>query len=144
MSHEIRTPLNALVGVNYLMRRDGATPEQAARLEKIDGASRHLLSLINDILDPSKIEAEHVKIETTNFHRSAVLDALGSTLGKAARAFVAARWPDASAPVTAELCGQCRPIHAQGPGIAARCAAGSSRQRPEGRLLGAAFSGECR
>jgi signal transduction histidine kinase len=38
MSHEIRTPLNAIVGLNYLMRRDGVTPEQAARLDKIDGA----------------------------------------------------------------------------------------------------------
>jgi signal transduction histidine kinase/ActR/RegA family two-component response regulator len=86
MSHEIRTPLNAIVGLNYLMRRDGATPEQTARLEKIDSASQHLLSLINDILDLSKIEAGQVQFETTNFHLSAVLDAVGSIITETARA----------------------------------------------------------
>ena len=85
MSHEIRTPLNAIVGLNFLMRRDGATPEQMARLEKIDSASQHLLSLINDILDLSKIEAGQVKFESTNFHLSAVLDAVGSMISETAR-----------------------------------------------------------
>ncbi len=51
MSHEIRTPLNAIIGFNNLMQRDALSPEQADRLAKIDGASRHLLSLINEILD---------------------------------------------------------------------------------------------
>ncbi len=86
MSHEIRTPLNAIVGLNYLMRRDGVTPQQAARLDKIESASRHLLSLINDILDLSKIEAGQVRIETTHFHLSAVLDAVASIIGESARA----------------------------------------------------------
>ena len=86
MSHEIRTPMNAIVGLNYLMRRDGATPEQTTRLEKIDSASQHLLSLINDILDLSKIEAGQVQLETTNFHLSAVLDAVGSIIAESARA----------------------------------------------------------
>jgi len=86
MSHEIRTPLNAIVGLNYLMRCDGVTPEQAGRLDKIDGASQHLLSLINDILDLSKIEAGRVQLETSNFHLSAVLDAVGSIIAESARA----------------------------------------------------------
>ncbi len=86
MSHEIRTPLNAIVGLNYLMRRDGVTPEQSARLDKIDGASKHLLSLINDILDLSKIEAGRVQLETSNFHLSAVLDAVASIIAESARA----------------------------------------------------------
>jgi PAS domain S-box-containing protein len=86
MSHEIRTPLNAIVGLNYLMRRDGVTPEQAARLDKIDGASKHLLSLVNDILDLSKIEAGQIQIETSNFHLSAVLDAVASIIAESALA----------------------------------------------------------
>ncbi len=86
MSHEIRTPLNAIVGLNYLLRRDGVTPEQAARLDKIDGASKHLLSLINDILDLSKIEARQIQLEAANFHLSAVLDAVASIITESARA----------------------------------------------------------
>ena len=86
MSHEIRTPLNAIVGLNYLMRRDGVTPEQAARLDKIDGASKHLLSLINDVLDLSKIEAGRVQLETSDFHLSSVLDAVASIVAESAHA----------------------------------------------------------
>ncbi|OYU65991.1 MAG: hypothetical protein CFE45_44025, partial [Burkholderiales bacterium PBB5] len=86
MSHEIRTPLNAIVGLNYLMRREGVTPEQATRLDKIDSASKHLLSLINDILDLSKIEAGQVRLDTANFHLSAVLDAVASIIAESARA----------------------------------------------------------
>jgi PAS domain S-box-containing protein len=86
MSHEIRTPLNAIVGLNYLMRREGVTPEQAARLDKIDSASKHLLSLINDILDLSKIEAGQVRLDTSNFHLSAVLDTVASIIAESARA----------------------------------------------------------
>ena len=86
MSHEIRTPLNAIVGLNYLMRRDGVTPEQAARLDKIDSASKHLLSLINDVLDLSKVESGRVVLETDNFHLSSVLDAVASIIAESARA----------------------------------------------------------
>jgi PAS domain S-box-containing protein len=86
MSHEIRTPLNAIVGLNYLLRREGVTPQQALRLDKIDSAGQHLLSIINDILDLSKIEAGRVQIETTNFHLSAVLDAVQSIIAESARA----------------------------------------------------------
>jgi signal transduction histidine kinase/ActR/RegA family two-component response regulator len=86
MSHEIRTPLNAIVGLNYLLRREGVTPQQALRLDKIDSAGQHLLSIINDILDLSKIEAGRVQIETTNFHLSAVLDAVHSIIAESAHA----------------------------------------------------------
>ena len=86
MSHEIRTPLNAIVGLNYLMRREGVTAQQASRLDKIDGASRHLLSLINDILDLSKIEAGLLTLESANFHLSAVLDSVASIIAESARA----------------------------------------------------------
>jgi PAS domain S-box-containing protein len=65
MSHEIRTPLNAIVGLTHLLRNDGATPAQTDRLIKIDTASRHLLSIINAILDLAKIEAGKLELEST-------------------------------------------------------------------------------
>jgi PAS domain S-box-containing protein len=86
MSHEIRTPLNAIVGLNYLLRREGVTPQQALRLDKIDSAGQHLLSIVNDVLDLSKIEAGQVRIETTNFHLSSVLEAAQSIVAESARA----------------------------------------------------------
>ncbi|MFB9243034.1 PAS domain S-box protein [Massilia antarctica] len=86
MSHEIRTPMNAIIGLSHLMQRAGATPVQAARLDKIDSAGRHLLSIINDILDLSKIEADRVQLECTDFHLSAVLDNVASMIGEPARA----------------------------------------------------------
>ncbi len=57
MSHEIRTPFNAIIGMAQLMRRSGVSEEQEQRLGKIDSACQHLLSVINSILDLSKIEA---------------------------------------------------------------------------------------
>ncbi len=85
MSHEIRTPMNAIMGLNHLQRRAATTPEQAERLDKIDGAGRHLLSILNDILDLSKIEAGRLQLESTNFHLAAILDNVASIIGDAAR-----------------------------------------------------------
>jgi len=85
MSHEIRTPMNAIIGLTHLMQRAGATPEQADRLTKIDNASRHLLSIINDILDLSKIEASKLRLEDSDFNLSAVLDNVASIITPAAQ-----------------------------------------------------------
>ncbi len=85
MSHEIRTPMNAILGLAHLLRRDNATPAQDDRLNKIEGAGRHLLSIINDILDLSKIEAGRLQLESTDFHLSAILDNVASIIGQAAR-----------------------------------------------------------
>ncbi|MGZ8412786.1 MAG: sensor histidine kinase [Gemmatirosa sp.] len=65
MSHELRTPLNAIAGYAQLLElglRGPVTPEQRADLARIDRSQRHLLSLINDILNFAKIEAGHVDI----------------------------------------------------------------------------------
>ena len=86
MSHEIRTPLNAIIGLNYLIRRSGVTPGQSARLDKVESAGKHLLSLINNVLDLSKIEAGQVQLETSDFQLPAVLDAVGSIIGESAQA----------------------------------------------------------
>jgi signal transduction histidine kinase/DNA-binding response OmpR family regulator/ABC-type phosphate/phosphonate transport system substrate-binding protein/HPt (histidine-containing phosphotransfer) domain-containing protein len=67
MSHEIRTPMNAIIGLNHLVKRDLADPRQRARLDKSNDAAQHLLTIINDILDLSKIEAGRLGIEQTDF-----------------------------------------------------------------------------
>ncbi len=63
MSHEIRTPMNGILGMAGLLRRGGLTPQQTGRLDRIDAAAQHLLQILNDILDLSKIEAEKVTLE---------------------------------------------------------------------------------
>ena len=73
MSHEIRTPMNAIVGMAHLMRRSGVMPDQAARLDKIDTASEHMLNVINDILDLSKIEAGKFSLEESSVSISSLL-----------------------------------------------------------------------
>ncbi len=66
MSHEIRTPMNAIMGTAFLMRKDGVSPKQAGQLDRIDVASTHLLTIINDVLDLSKIEAGKLTLEETD------------------------------------------------------------------------------
>ncbi len=86
MSHEIRTPMNAIIGLTHLLRHAAPTPEQALRLGKIDSAATHLLAVINDILDISKIEAGKLVLEHENFTLGAVLDHVQSLVSDAARA----------------------------------------------------------
>jgi len=80
MSHEIRTPMNAIVGLIHLMQQAGATPEQTERLDKIEASTGHLLAIINDILDISKIEAGKLTLEQSDFHLDAVFDHVQSLL----------------------------------------------------------------
>ena len=85
MSHEIRTPMNAIIGLTHLMRRSDPTPEQLDRLAKIDSSGRHLLSIINDILDLAKIEAGRLELDASDFHLSSVLDNVASIIREPAR-----------------------------------------------------------
>ena len=81
MSHELRTPMNAIMGMTELALRKASEPKLRDQLSKIGQASQHLLHVINDILDISKIEAERLKLEQVNFKLGEVLENLMSLLG---------------------------------------------------------------
>jgi len=63
MSHELRTPMNAIMGMTTIAMRRTDDPRLLDPLKRIDAASRHLLAIINDVLDLSKIEADRVTLE---------------------------------------------------------------------------------
>jgi signal transduction histidine kinase len=68
MSHELRTPLNAIIGVSEMLREDAEAAKQDTEpLDRVLGAGRHLLALINDILDLSKIEAGRMELQLEPF-----------------------------------------------------------------------------
>ncbi len=79
MSHELRTPMNAVLGFSQLMQKDGdLSPAQRETLNIINNSGKHLLKLINDVLDMAKIEAGRVVIENGNFDLGAlILDTIG-------------------------------------------------------------------
>lgn len=69
MSHDIRTPMNAIVGITSLMEHEeGISDKMSSYIQKIQFSSRHLLGLINDILDMSKIEANEIKLNLEPFN----------------------------------------------------------------------------
>jgi PAS domain S-box-containing protein len=84
MSHEIRTPLNAITGMANLIRRAGVSAEQEGRLEKIDAAGRHLLEIINDVLDLSKIEAGKFVLEDAGVNVGSVVANVASMIAERA------------------------------------------------------------
>ncbi len=84
MSHELRTPMNAIMGMTDLALRRTVDAKQADQLNKVIGASRHLLGVINDILDISKIEAEHLELEHIPFDLKTVFGKVSGLLGQAA------------------------------------------------------------
>lgn len=63
MSHELRTPMNAVIGMTHLLSRDITDPGQRAKLTSISDAGNHLLELLNDVLDVSKIDADRMTLE---------------------------------------------------------------------------------
>ena len=73
MSHEIRTPMNAIIGLAHLVQRDTRDALQRDRLAKLSNSAQHLLSVINDILDLSKIEAGRLVLEAIPFSLDTVL-----------------------------------------------------------------------
>ncbi len=86
MSHEIRTPMNAIIGMAHLMRREGVTPRQAERLDRINIAGQHLLEVINGILDLSKIEAGKLTLDDTTLDVAAIVGNVASIVFNQAQA----------------------------------------------------------
>ena len=85
MSHEIRTPMNGIIGMASILRREGVTPRQAQRLDTIDASAQHLLSVINDVLDISKIEAGKFTLEEAPVLVSNLLTNVGSIVAERAQ-----------------------------------------------------------
>ncbi|WP_279480476.1 response regulator [Aureimonas sp. SK2] len=84
MSHELRTPLSAVIGYAEMLEEEVEDLGEAhllTDLKKIEQNARHLLSLINDVLDLSKIEAERMDVYAESFALSDVLDEVASTVG---------------------------------------------------------------
>src|SRR5262244_1843446 len=75
MSHELRTPLNAIIGVTEMLREDAeALSQDVEPLDRVLGAARHLLALINDILDLSKIEAGRMELHLESFELAPLIE----------------------------------------------------------------------
>nr|MBL8411564.1 PAS domain S-box protein [Dechloromonas sp.] len=86
MSHEIRTPMNGIIGMLHLLRRTGVDAKQLGYLSKIEHSANHLLALINDILDLSKIDAGKLLIEHLPINVPQIVANVSSIIGEAARA----------------------------------------------------------
>jgi signal transduction histidine kinase len=81
MSHELRTPLNAIIGVSEMLREDAEAAKQDLEpLDRVLGAARHLLALINDILDLSKIEAGRMELHLESFALAPLIDGVIKTI----------------------------------------------------------------
>jgi adenylate cyclase len=81
MSHELRTPLNAIIGVSEMLREDAEAAKQDLEpLDRVLGAGRHLLALINDILDLSKIEAGRMELQPESFALVPLIDDVVKTI----------------------------------------------------------------
>ena len=79
MSHEIRTPMNAIIGLDNIALNDPDTPEKTREyLTKIGTSAEHLLGLINDILDMSRIESGRMTVKNEEFSLSKLLESINT------------------------------------------------------------------
>ena len=101
MSHELRTPMTGIIGMAELLHETPLGDEQRRIVEVLDGSARSLLTVLNDLLDYSKIEAGKLRLESIDFRPDAVLGEVQSLLAPAASErgdTIAVHWPDGPVP----------------------------------------------
>ena len=87
MSHDMRTPMNAIIGFSTLLDRDASKPDKVREYTgKITASGQHLLQLINDVLDMSKIESGQKSLNITEFDLNELLEELDAVIQTAIRA----------------------------------------------------------
>ncbi len=110
MSHELRTPLNAILGFTQLMQRNAAYASASSELSIINRSGEHLLALINDILDMSKIEAGQTTLDIAAFDFYSLLDTIESMFRLRAESKGLQLWCDRAADVPRYLYGDAQKL----------------------------------
>jgi signal transduction histidine kinase/ActR/RegA family two-component response regulator len=82
MSHEVRTPMNAIIGLTNILARNNVDPVHRDNLARISQAASHLLSLLGDVLDLSKIEADRLVMEILPFRMGGVFSNIESLMAE--------------------------------------------------------------
>ncbi|HKK44408.1 MAG TPA: ATP-binding protein [Balneolaceae bacterium] len=105
MSHEIRTPMNAIIGMTNLLAKDNPREDQLEQLEILDFSAKTLLSLINDVLDFSKIESGKIEFETVAFDLENLLNGVLESFRFTAEKKDVMRYLDVEEDIPEVICG---------------------------------------